>query len=197
MLTQLTLAGLETAINQTIQLDPDTPPRIAKLVGNVVAIELKGLAIKFFVKFTEAGVKLMENCEDEVNTTIKGTPFALAKMGMTNDAKSLFSGDVEMSGDMECGQAVKDIFDNMHIDWEEHLSAITGDELAHLAGNFARTTRDWTIDTANAMQQNLTEYLQEEKQQLPPREEIEDFYKDIDTLRTDTDRLEARINRLK
>ena len=43
------------------------------------------------------------------------------------------------------------------------------------------------------MQQNLTEYLQEETKHLPAREEIEDFFDDVDNLKLRLDRLQAKM----
>ena len=46
------------------------------------------------------------------------------------------------------------------------------------------------------MEQNITEYLQEESRALPSRYEVESFRSKVDTLRDDVDRLAARIQRL-
>ena len=42
----------------------------------------------------------------------------------------------------------------------------------------------------------VNEYVHEEAEFFPAREALQDFFQDIDTLRMDADRLEARVERL-
>ena len=46
------------------------------------------------------------------------------------------------------------------------------------------------------MKANVTEYLQEEANVFPPKEEVEDFFSDIDELALAADRLEAKFRLL-
>ena len=46
------------------------------------------------------------------------------------------------------------------------------------------------------MRQNVTEYLQEELRAFPSRNELDDFYNDIDELSLDVERLQAHVNQL-
>ena len=87
--------------------------------------------------------------------------------------------------------------DEQEIDWEEYLSHFVGDIIAHQVGNCVRSFVDWNQQTAATMRQNMTEYLQEEIRYFPPREECQDFFNDVDEFRSDIDRMEARIQRLK
>ena len=50
--------------------------------------------------------------------------------------------------------------------------------------------------SAQAMRLNTQEYLQEESRLLPADAELNYYYEQVDQLRLDTERLEARINRL-
>ena len=113
-----------------------------------------------------------------------------------NTGKTLFSGDVTITGDVETGQAFKAILDDMDIDWEEQLARLTGDVIAHQAGNMARRTRRVLRHGKAALEQDLGEYLREELRVLPARIEVENFSADVDRIRADTDRLAARIRRL-
>ena len=44
------------------------------------------------------------------------------------------------------------------------------------------------------MRQNLSEYLQEESRAVPSRHEVDTFRQQVDTLRDDVARFEARLN---
>lgn len=190
-------AALEAAINQVLQLDPDSVARLSALQGKVIAIELRSLDLAFYLIPQADRLNVYGHFEGEPDTVLRGTPLALARMGMVKDAGDvLFAGDVEISGDVELGQQFQALLDRLDIDWEEHLSHITGDLVAHKVGNLVRGAMDWGQKTLNTLGQDTAEYLQEESGDLPSRAEVEAFLAQVDTLRADVDRLEARLQRL-
>lgn len=190
---------LETALNSYLRLDPEAAARMAGLAGRCIAIELHGIDLTLFMLPGAQGIRILEHVdvEDGVDTTLRGTPLALARLGLgTDTGKTLFSGDVTISGDVETGQAFKSILDDMDIDWEEQLSRLTGDVIAHQIGNFARRTQQALRHGKATLEQDLGEYLREELRLLPARIEVKNFSAGVDQVRTDTDRLAARILRL-
>jgi ubiquinone biosynthesis protein UbiJ len=188
---------LETVLNRYLRLDPEAAARMAGLAGRCIAIELRGIDLTLFMQPGEQGIRIPGEVQQHVDTTLHGTPLALARLGLGADTgKSLFSGDVTISGDVETGQAFKDILDDMDIDWEEQLSQFTGDVIAHQVGNMARHTRRVLSHGRVTLERDLGEYLREELRVLPARIEVDNFSADVDRIRTDTDRLAARIRRL-
>jgi ubiquinone biosynthesis protein UbiJ len=118
-------------------------------------------------------------------------------MGSEADsADQLFSGAVAISGDTELGHNFGKLLGGLDIDWEEQLSRLTGDLLAHRIGNLARGAARWGKDALEALRQDLPEYLQEEVRLLPGRYEVEEFLTEVDRLRDDLERLEQRVRRL-
>ena len=111
-------------------------------------------------------------------------------------ARSLFNDKIRLSGDIEFGQQVKKLFDELDIDWEGHLAHFTGDVVAHRLGSLFRQGLAFKKQLSNSMRHNLSDYLQEELRLFPPREEINDLFSDIDRLSLDVDRLQAHINQL-
>lgn len=190
-------AVLEKAINQVLALDPDTMERLKALQGKVIAIELRVINVTLYLIPGIEGLDVFGHFEGEPDTILRGTPLAMAKMGVAKEAGDvLFAGDVEISGDVELGQQFRDILDDLDIDWEEHLSHLTGDVVAHKIGNLVRGALKWGKQTTATLGQDTAEYLQEESRDLPNRGEVESYLKDVDTLRSDVDRMEARVNRL-
>jgi len=108
----------------------------------------------------------------------------------------VFSGEVLIEGNVETGQAFKAILDEMDIDWEEQLSKLTGDLIAHQIGNSARHARNILQHGCTTMKQDTSEYLQEELRVLPSRVETENFSAGVNRTSMDVERLEARIKRL-
>jgi len=191
------LAGLEAVLNRYLRLDPDAMARMAALQPRSIAIELTPLHLTLYVVPGENGIQLRSRLESGPDTVLRGTPLGLAQLGLgSQGGKALFSGNVVIEGDVETGQAFKAILDEMDIDWEEQLSRLTGDAIAHQLGNTARRAAGALRDGRRTLEQDLGEYLQEELRVLPTRIETENFTADVSRLVMDTDRLAARIRRL-
>jgi ubiquinone biosynthesis protein UbiJ len=109
----------------------------------------------------------------------------------------VFAEGVKISGDTELGQLFKRLFDSLDIDWEEYFSHYTGDIVAHKMGSLLRSGIDWSQQAIDILRQDIAEYLLQEDHLVPEKAELEGFYTDIDTLRDNTERLEARIQRIK
>jgi len=191
------ITGLESAINRYLRLDPESGKRLAGLAGRCINIHLEGLNADLYIHPDEHGLQLKDSIEGEADTTLRGTPLALAQLGLgSNTEKSLFSGDVVISGDVETGQTFKAILDELDIDWEEQVSHLTGDIVAHQLGNLARRGRHALRHGLNTLEQDIGEYLQEELRVLPTRIETENFSNDVTRVSMDVERLEARVKRL-
>jgi len=196
-LTASMISGLESAINRYLRLDPDSCVRMAALTGCCIGIELRGLDVTLFIFPGEQGIRIKQQFDGKADTVLRGTPLGMARLGLGGSTeKTLFSGDVSIDGDVETGQAFKSILDEIDIDWEEQLSRLTGDVIAHQLGNAARHARKILRHGRNTLQKDVSEYLHEELRVLPARIETENFSADVTRINIDTDRLAARIKRL-
>jgi len=198
-LPQSLIAALESACNTYLALDDETLPKLAMFEGKIIAIEILGLNEKIILYPSAEGIMLLsaEEEDGDADTIISGTPLALAKLGASNDAASvLFGGEVRITGDTRLGHQFKNVLQQMHIDWEEHLSRYVGDMAAHQTGNAARDFSKWLQRTASSFNLNMGEYLQEESQLVVGKAEINRFVKEVDDLRNTLERIEARFARL-
>ncbi|MCW9025038.1 MAG: SCP2 sterol-binding domain-containing protein [Gammaproteobacteria bacterium] len=200
------IAGIETAINSVLALDPATLKSFASFKGKVIAIELesrpKQPLITLYLLPGESGMIVLSQYAGEPDTTLAGTPIALAKMsfgsrvGGPDASDVLFSGEVNIRGDVELGQHFKRVLDKMDIDWEEHLSKITGDIVAYKVGDSLRQFGNWWKQSAQTLGEDAAEFLQQENARLPEKSEMMEFNQSVDTIRDDVERLQARIQRL-
>ncbi len=193
------LSGLESIINRYLRLDPECGARMATLSGRCIGIELRGLDLQLFIYPGEQGIRLSDQLDGdtEPDTTLRGTPLGMARLGLgKNTEKTLFSGDVSIDGDVETGQAFKAILDAMDIDWEEQLSRLTGDAIAHQLANTAKRASRVFGHSRHTLEKDIGEYLQEELRVLPARIEAENFSAAVTRTSIDTDRLAARVKRL-
>jgi len=197
MIPALLLAGLESAVNRYLALDPATQARLAPLSGKVVAVELRGLNLTFYMTPHAGGLHLLGDYAGSPDTVIRGAPFSLARLGLTRGERSaVFKGDVEIRGDVELGQRFEAILRDIDIDWEEQLSRLIGDVAAHQVGVAVRSLREWSAQGWDHLGRDGADYLQEESDHLLRCEEVEAWLAAVDNLRSDADRLAARVKRL-
>lgn len=205
------MGAMETAINAYLALDPQVQEKLATLQGRVIAIELESAPatplLTLYILPGAHGIELLTQYTGEPDTVLSGMPLALAKMSLAakfesadldcpNASEVMFSGEVLIRGDVELGQRFRKILDEMDIDWEEHLSRLTGDIIAHKAGNVLREVGQWWQQAFSTLAHDATEFLQQESELLPEATELSQFMHEVDVLRSDLDRLEARVRRL-
>lgn len=188
---------IEIALNRYLNMDPEIKSSIRVMSGRVIRITIRELDAPIIVQIGENRINVLPGWDDAVDSEMLTSAITLMKLGMARDAgASALSSGIEMSGDLETGRQFRDLLARVDIDWEEILSQYTGDIIAHKVGNSVRTIANWGRNTADALQKNVTEYLQEESRQLPSQFEIETFLAGVDEIRLATDRAEARITNL-
>jgi ubiquinone biosynthesis accessory factor UbiJ len=147
--------------------------------------------------FTESGIELHRHTDAKSDTEIIGTPLQMLGVVIHKTKRQqFFAEDVKINGDAELGQSVVELFDQLEIDWQEQISHVIGDVPTQHISNFMQRMKGWLSSTEQSFTANVSDYVHEEKQWLPAREELQDFFNDIDALRMDTDRMEARIQHL-
>ena len=189
---------LDKVINRYLSLDPEMSARLEAFDGKIIAIEVVGTGKTFYLAPQQGKLKLRHNVDEQADTTLRGSPMALFKMGMADRvAPMLLKGDIEITGDIRLGREFKQVLADMDIDWEEQLSTVLGDATAFRAMSLARKVTTWGQQAVDSFAGDVSEYLQEESRDVVTGAELEDFYQQVDRLRDDVDRLQARIETLK
>ena len=191
------LKPLQIAVNRYLDYDPEVPKQLARMQGKVVELNFQFLDCSLYFIMNADGLDITEELDGVADTTISGSPLALAMMGLQESStSSLFSGDVVIEGNTELGAQFQTFLENIEVDWEEPLSQITGDVVANQLGNFVRDLSGWTQETTKTNALNVSEYFREEQGMLPSKFEVNKFKADVDELRLSVDRLEAKVQRL-
>lgn len=198
MIKKYSLIALQKALNHALSLDESMPAKIQELHGKILEIIISPLNVHFFIRFEHREMQLLATCDDRPDTVIHSSPLGLIRLGLlpASKVRSLFNDKIRLSGDVELGQRVKKLFDELDIDWEGHLAHFTGDVVAHQLGSFVRQGFALKQQISTSMCHNVTEYLQEETRVFPSREEINDFFSDIDDVSLRYERLAAHVNQL-
>jgi ubiquinone biosynthesis protein UbiJ len=106
------------------------------------------------------------------------------------------SGSVQIEGDTTLAQQFAKALGGLDVDWEEQAARVLGDPIAHQVGQGMKGLSDWGRQTSRTLTADLKEYLEEEGRLVPTRYELDAFLAEVDTLRDDVERLEARLARL-
>ncbi len=188
--------ALETSVNLVLKQDPATLEKFASLQGKVIAFEFTDLDLSLYLFPHTEGVQVQYLYHGQADTTLQGSSLAFINMSLGDSTESFFSRDIRIKGDIELGQHFKRILDQLDLDWEEWLSAYTGDLVAFKASNLIHSFNSWGKDALKILELDTREYIQDEGQLSPHSTELEDFAENISQLRDDVARLEARILRL-
>lgn len=198
LIKPLLTSALETALNQYISLDEDISLFLTPIANKVIAITILPFNETLYFCPTSDKIQLLESYADEVDASISGTLSALGLMGLSSTPmSSIFNGEITIEGDTHVAHKFQQLFDKLDIDLEEKLSQFTGDVIAHKIGNIFRSSKNWTEESIETFKLNTKEFLQEETRDLPAATEADILHQQIDEIRSDFDRLTARIEQLK
>ena len=194
----LLLSLLEPALNRYLGLADNYQTLLAPLAGKVIAIELTDIAQTFYLCPGHERLQILENHPHPVDAKLRGSLAALGLMGLSaTPLHALFKGEVSIEGDTVVAHKFQSLFSKLDLKLEHRLAHITGPNLAHKLSGLFNGGREWTRDSLHNFRLNLEEFLQEETREVPAKAEAELIFTAIDQLRSDADRLEARIQRLR
>lgn len=195
---KLFLPSLNKAINSYLNLDPESKMRVKKLSGKAIAIELLPFHFRFQCVFSEDNVEVFSDESIETETQIRGTPLQMMGVMINKDNRQqFFAEDITITGNAELGQQVIALFDELQIDWEEHMAQFVGDVPAYHVSRLMKKMGGWLRHSENSFSQDVNEYIHEEAGLFPSNEAFQDFFNDIDALRMDVDRAEIKIKKMK
>ena len=180
------------------QIAMKTPARelCEQLDGRVIAVRVRDSGLAMYFLIDPAGVGLSGDFDGEPDVVVSGPLLSLVTMAGRSGENAVRDGSIEVTGDAEVAQSFQRLLRHARPDLEEELSNVIGDVAAHSLGELVRGLGEWSRQAGSTLQQNLGEYLQEESRALPSRYEAERFRREVETLRDDVARVEARLRRL-
>ena len=180
------------------QIAAKSPARMlsAELDGRVMAMRVSNTALSIYLIATADQLVLCGTYTDDPDVVISGSLFSLARLVGPAGEDLIRDGAIEISGDAVLAQQFQKLLRYGRPDLEEELSTVIGDVAAHEIGGLARGIGAWGREAGATMKQNVAEYLQEESRAVPGRYEADEFRANVNALRDDVARFEARLNKL-
>jgi ubiquinone biosynthesis accessory factor UbiJ len=187
------LSPFEAVLNRNIAGSAAARQLCTRLEGKVLALHMTGLPLSLFFRSDGERMSIETAHADAPAASLSGTPLALMRLAGPAPEAAIRGGSIHIEGDAEVAQAFSELLKQAQPDLEEELSRVIGDVAAHQVGNAARAAFGFTRRAIDTFTQNVAEYLQEEGRDLPTRTEADEFIAEVDKLRDDVERVEARI----
>jgi len=180
------------ALNHLLEQQPWAAERLRPFAGQAVEFRCPPFPdLRFAI--TDNG--LLDRAQGETASALvvkltPGTlPFLLARDETARKR-------VEIEGSADLAGAVDYLFRHLSWDFEEDLSKVFGDIVAHCLASGGKALAAWQRDAGLRLAESLAEYWTEEQPLLARPADVENFCRSVDTLRDDVARLERRIQHL-
>ncbi|WP_172143396.1 ubiquinone biosynthesis accessory factor UbiJ [Pseudomonas tumuqii] len=197
MLSTALLAGVELGLNRVLALDSTARPRLACLSGRVIALDCTAPALRLFILPSGEGLQLAGQWAGAVDCRLRAPAASLLRLATGKDKTAvLHSPQVELDGDSAVLLELAGILQDLELDWEYELSRWLGPLGSQLLGSHIRSRANWTGQTLDSLRLNLADYLSEESRSLVGQREADARFAELDRLKLDLDRLDARIERI-
>lgn len=194
----LFLLLLDKTINPLLRSDPATIKKIQNLTGRKIQVVVTDWDLSFQIQINSHGFQLVNKHQVQASDCeFKGKLLDLCQIFLQQaTTTSLFKHQIEIIGEAEIAEEVREILLGLNIDWEDLIAARLGDTASYILSSKLAKLRRYIKVSTKEFEQNLIEYLQAETNLLPSSKIINDFYERVTDLRYDVDRLEARLERL-
>jgi ubiquinone biosynthesis protein UbiJ len=190
-------ALVEDATARLLARNPENIKYLTPIAGKIIKLEVAPLGPSVSVCPTLTGLSFYDKLAREPDAVISGSPMAFMRMMLSPAAPEiLFSGDIRISGNADAAKRLQSLLSQLEIDWEKQSSDLVGRGLSERLFGILRSGKTWARDALSTMHVDVGEYLQEESRHLPSSGEMEVYCAQVDELRADAERLEARLQQL-
>jgi ubiquinone biosynthesis protein UbiJ len=191
------LAGraLETALNHTLSLDPDTQQKLAALDGRRVQLHLRGPELVLAVTVEQGRLRVGPPVEDSA-LRVAATPGSLLGMLMRRGDDGVAPGKVEIAGDADLARRLEKLASTFAPDFEEAFARSFGDVLGVPLARAVRRGLSHARESAAHFTEDGADWLREEARVALAPGEVEEFLDGVDHVRERSERMESRVQRL-
>lgn len=190
MLLQL----FELASNKTLEYDPQTQARLAKLQGKTMVLHLKSINQLLAITSRPEGLEFSRSLPESVDVTLKATIGAMIKI--TRDGiedAELEPGELEIIGDPIVGQRFGLVISELDVDWQGLIAEQIGDGPANAVTSAAVQAKAFAKASQSNFKDWLNDFIKNELDVVVDKQEVDEFLDDVDTLRADIDRLDVKV----
>lgn len=191
------LAGraLETALNHTLSLDPETQQRIVALNGRSIQLHLRGPEIALAIT-VDGGRLSVGPPRDDSHLRVAATPGSLLAMAMRRGDDGMAPGKIDIAGDAELARRLEKLASKFAPDFEEAFARTFGDVMGVPLARAVRKALGHARESAEHLTEDSADWLRDEARLAMAPGEVEGFLDGVDHLRERSERLASRVERL-
>lgn len=195
--SSLVNATIETTLNKLISLGHDSDAALDALSGHVIHIQLNEYKEPLFFYIANRRIEVLGSYEGEASVTLGlGIDTLIALKNKQNISELIKREQLVIDGDIKVLQRFADLLTDLDIDWAEHLSAYTGDVLAHRLSNNAKKLATAVQAQSVNSKHALADYLKHEaKLTISPLEFIH-FSDQVESLSQQVEKIAQTISQL-
>ncbi|MDX1303917.1 SCP2 domain-containing protein [Photobacterium sp.] len=188
--------AVETSLNKLLKDDPDSLRRLARLRGKVISVTINEFGKKLIFIFSQQ-IDVLAAYEGDVDCQLALNLSVLPELRRKANLTRLIKADkLAVEGDIQLAQQFSTLLSGLKPDFEEKLSHYTGDIVAHTVVDGAKSGIRFIQRGVERCQRDLAEVITEEWKLVPQALEVAYFADQVDDLKSDCARLEARFNQL-
>lgn len=194
---QFSAAAVEIFANRILALDPTVKEKLEQFSDKIIHLYIEDFSLNYYFFFVTGSIVVQQQSERPASVSVSGKSSAfLAAATATHSSDSIFNGELHFSGEINTAQRFQNFVQSLNIDWQEPISRVFGDVIGHNISQGISKAGQFIEQLLNNTRQDVPDYLQHEIRVLPCHIENNDFLQQVDTLRSQTDRLIARVDKL-
>jgi ubiquinone biosynthesis protein UbiJ len=199
MLVATPLLSLEMLINRHIQASTPARALLERLQGRSFAIAFAGqgrTVLRVHLAAHREGLRITLDHDLPADANVRGSPASLIRLVAGRAQGGSHQAGVTVEGDATVVQGFEHLFQHARPDVDAELARLIGDQSAHYALKAARQALASGRRVLESLTRSTSEYLVEEGRDVVGRAELAAFHDDVDDLRDDVARFEARLARM-
>lgn len=174
------------------RLDPEIFNPLISHAGKTIHLEIINLLSLTFKIQSDGLVLADEALPSQYHTILSGRLSDFMLASRPNNTAIVQNG-LTLKGDLHCARDFDACLKHMDLDWEGFFADKIGDNAAVALSTFFKKTRRYIKDMVQTRAVDAVYFVQDEKPLVPLKPEVEAFYNDVDQLKLDVERFEAKL----
>ena len=201
ILKSLALLPVEKILNHLLRNDPYLAAQLAPFDGKTIEVQSTAPTTAICCSIDRGAIRLSSLGSEYVglhaDAVIVGRAVDLVNMLFTdNSSRALANPAISISGDAVLVQELYGTIRKLDIRWQDYLAPFLGDVITNELEQVADSSHRWSKHASASVRRNIDDYLREETNLLPDRNEVAAFGDVLDRLKLDIDRIQARTRLL-
>lgn len=195
---------LQMGVNQALAYDPVARRKLAELGGKCLVLETTEPSLTLALEIEadpggdDARVLVDFNRPAEFSARVSGRAADLIAVLQSKDrTQAMMAHRIEIQGDTRTFFKLQEILSGLDIDWEMALGDRLGDLPAHLLADGLRFLGGMARAQVRSLDRTARNFLREESGWLVPTSLWREHSRQVHEVRLDTERLGARVERLR